>query len=1176
MPSQRHHQRPPSRRGALALATIVLVATTLGFAGAAAAVTPAVTTATRPAGPAKADGSVSSKAQPGGGPGHMAMSVQGHPTGSTPSSGIQSSTATTAAITAAGTGHRLTGTPLLLIHGYSDTCAAFDQNGLDTVHPGTNAKSTLDYLTGHGFDRALVRKVGYYDNAWSWTSPSGSVIRYQEQLSQAGMSGDDCDVNVRGESTASGSGGQTCYSAWDQNSGGSIGDAYTKDPDMYLACMLAQYIYQSYTANHQPVNVLAHSMGGLLIRAALAFSGGTYQKAGFPTTPLLVDYVVTVATPHAGLTGGYAAAYKSQADSTEVDDMTTCPPPATTCTYSAPTISAQTLKTSQFMTYLNAAGTPRGGADALWMLMASAVGACLTDCGGGITTWENARSSPSVPYPDTDFVVAGDSMVAMDADAKIYYGAADGVGITYYPNSQSYNHEANSCEHMWGPITYCSVDPYYLNDATTGTTGAWYCTGSCTGGFPSLVVGKTQVQRPYSLAQIVQWLLYPPVVQTGHAVHAGNDYPYAGLGLYNRNEGIDAWTEYYGQCDGFGAWKAYENLGGTKRPSKASLPASGWAPSDAGISPIVSYAGLSSKTGTWGDARDWIRTDQGLHAAPYFGIAVDGLPRPGAFAVWSAGTFGHVAYVTDVIDANTIRIEDYNLHGAGLWTADTVTRASGFTDTSYGLTTTMAWPDAFVHLGDGSGGPVQALPAVNNSYPPGTYGPNSASGGTAFTLAGAAYPNTVHGWYLDSSHGVLGWMLYTNTHTGAADSTATWSPSLPNANGCYRVDAFVPDNWSNSAYAMYAVTDQKFGTSVVPVDENVWTNQYATLGVFQADSGGHLSVLLTDQGPPSGSHQVAADAMRYLPVSCGSLYRTGLVIDAGTPGFSTVNTWYAQANHGVRGNERWTHSNGIAPVSTATYTPTLQTGCYTVAAFVPDYAANAPAALYTIRDGAFTTATLGDVNQNAITNDFVTLGVFETRADNTIAVTVTDQNPTGLYVAADAVKFMPAGCSAVARAAIVVDPGTGSPDFTTAGPTYGNGDVNGWYHSNGGLRGNQYWTYANQSTTAQSTATYNPSGLSIAGGCYDVRAFVPDNHANNPQARYEVDVIGPTSGYGAGFPINQATPTNAWVDLGLYNVGAGMYIKVTVNDVGPTGMGTLYTAADAIDFRRATGCTQTV
>jgi surface antigen len=1088
-----------------------------------------------------------------------------------------------AATPLASTTYRLTGTPLLLIHGYSDSCAAFTQHGVDLTDPGTSPSSTVAYLTSHHFDRKLIDLVGYYNHVWHSTFPSkGNQTIYYNDLAVTGTDTSvspnvsvppDCDHTVTAEA-ATGAPGSNCGP--DYGTGG----GYTWDPDLYLSCLLAWYIEDNYSSKGRPVNVLAHSMGGLLIRAALAFSGpanSPHHLTGFPTTSLLVDYVVTVATPQGGLSGPYAGTYKSGDGSQEIADMTVCPNQAASCTVTAPFISSQTLATSTFMKDLFGAGIPRGGSDALWMEMASATQEDVTNIDGGITSWLNVLGTPTQKYPDADFVVAGDSMVAMDADAKIYYGNVDLNNDLqqFKSGGPDYNHEANTCQNIKVPGPECTASPYYLNDATTGTTGAWYCAGNCTGGLDALIA-NAPVQRPYSLAQIVQWLLYPPVFQTGHAAHASNDYPYAGLGMYNQNEGIDAWTEYYGQCDGFGAWKAYENLGGTFRPAAASLPASGWQPSDAAISPIVSYAGLSSKAGTWGDARDWIRTDQGLHAAPYFGIAVDQLPRPGSFAVWSVGVFGHVAYVTDVIDANTIQIEDYNLHGAGLVTTDIVTRSGGFTDTSYGLTTSMPWPDDFVHLGDGAAGPAQALPAVNNSYPAGTYGPTSNSGGPSFTLTGAAYPNTVHGWYLDSSHGVLGWMLYTNTHVGAADSTATWSPTLPTANGCYRVDAFVPNNWSNSAYALYAVTDQKFGTSLIPVDENVWTNQYATLGVFQADSAGHLSVLLTDQGPPSGTHQVAADAMRYLPVSCSSTYRTALVIDAGTPGFSTSNVWYSEANHGVRGNERWTASNGISPLSTATYTPTLPVGCYVVAAFVPDYAADAPAALYTVNDGAFTTATLADADQSAVTNDFVTLGVFETRSNGTIAVTVTDQNPVGLYIAADAMKFMPANCSAVARDAVVVDPGTGSPDFTTAGPTFGNGDIHGWYHSVGGLRGNQYWTYANQTTTAQSTATYTPSGLGVAGGCYDVRAFIPDNHANNPQARYEVDVLGPTSGYGAGFPINQATPTNAWVDLGKYNVGASMYIDVIVNDVGPTGMGTLYTAADAIDFRTTTGCTQTV
>ncbi|ETK31916.1 golvesin C-terminal-like domain-containing protein [Microbispora sp. ATCC PTA-5024] len=346
------------------------------------------------------------------------------------------------------------------------------------------------------------------------------------------------------------------------------------------------------------------------------------------------------------------------------------------------------------------------------------------------------------------------------------------------------------------------------------------------------------------------------------------------MGLFGKNEGIDGWTEFYGQCDSFAAWKVYENLGGAQRPDPKMLPAVGWKPDDAAISPVVSYAGSSSKAGTWGDAHDWVRSDQGLHAAPYYGVPVDGVPQPGAIAVWPTsaedgahgmGQFGHVAYVTDVFDADTIQIEQYNLLGTGMWSTDVVTRSGGGTENKYNRSFHFSWPAAFVHLGDGAATPSPGLSSWTDSYPLGTYGPLSDSGGPSFTLAGSAYPGTVHGWSTSNGHGMAGHHLYTNTHTGNAESTATWSPVLGNPGGCYEVDAFVPDTWSNSGHALYTVTDQKFGTSVVPVDENVHTNEYVRLGLFQADGGGRITVLLTDQGPPNLSHQVAADAMRFIP-----------------------------------------------------------------------------------------------------------------------------------------------------------------------------------------------------------------------------------------------------------------------------------------------------------------------
>ncbi len=1089
-------------------------------------------------------------------------------------------TATTVTTTTTATGlpYRLTNTPLLLVHGYSDDCTtAFDT--LDKTDAGVDATTPLRYFQDHGFNN--VQTVGYYSGSWNATYSDGSTPN---------VSDDGCTLNVQDQN------------AGQDHCGGVRPFYYTSDPIEHLACLMAWYLY----GRPVPVDIIAHSMGGLVVRGAMYFS--THHPSDgygytFPPGALPVGRVVTVATPHDGLQGALAQVYQSSQPSQEVADMTVCHNYAASCTVSTALdikFGAQALKTSDFMYSMRVAGRPAGSVDTYWALMGSSV-LCNLVRAGTLGSCAARASAGDDPFTSSDFVVQADSQMAMAADAKIFYGDleianSDGSYSDYNSGAQPYGHEANTCMFTYavyfGVAHACAGSPYYLNDGRTGTTKAWVCTTGCIGGIGGGILdlnytggAASAVAVPYSLAEMAHLLLAPTRAQIGHAAHAGNDYPYGGMGLYNQHEGVDPWTQYYGQCDSFASWKVYENLGGTGHPSAASLPAVGWRPSDAWISPVVGYAGLSSKAGTWGDAHDWIRSDQGLHAAPWFGVPFDGIPQPGAIAVWPTSAedpnhgmpnqYGHVAYVTDVVDANTIRIENYNMFGIGEWSTVQVTRSGGGTAVGFGRNSFwFPWPGSFVHLGDGTAGPVAPMAVSGNAYAAGTYGPTGNSGGPSFTLAGAAYPNTVDGWYVSRGHGVIGWQLYSNTHNGLADSTATWNPPLPVPNGCYRVDAFVPDTWSNSSFALYTVSDQHFGTSVVPVDENAFTNQFANLGTFQADGSGRLRVQLTDQGPgpPQAYHQVGADGMRYVPTSCGALSRSALVVDAATPGFTTTDVWYAQAGHGLRGNERWTYTNGVAAVSTATYTPVLPAGCYRVDAFVPDYASNSPAALYTITDGAFGTPTLADIDESATTNDFVNLGVFQTRGDGTMTVTITDQNPTGLFVAADAVKFTPAPCSTVRRASVVIDPATGSPDFTTAGATFGNGDIHGWYHTpGGGLRGNQWWTYA-AGLDPSSTATYSPSGMTPAGGCVAVRAFIPNNHANNPHAGYSVSVTGPVSGYGMAFTVDQSTPTNAWVDLGRYQVPANGHLSVTVNDTATSALGTLYTSADAIDFRSVTGC----
>jgi triacylglycerol esterase/lipase EstA (alpha/beta hydrolase family) len=60
---------------------------------------------------------------------------------------------------------------------------------------------------------------------------------------------------------------------------------------------LANLIYTRYTSRQRPVAVSAHSMGGLVIRAAL--DGVANRQPGFPARLQVTD-VVTSSTPHAG------------------------------------------------------------------------------------------------------------------------------------------------------------------------------------------------------------------------------------------------------------------------------------------------------------------------------------------------------------------------------------------------------------------------------------------------------------------------------------------------------------------------------------------------------------------------------------------------------------------------------------------------------------------------------------------------------------------------------------------------------------------------------------------------------------------------------------------------------------------------------------------------------------
>ncbi|QNP72241.1 hypothetical protein IAG44_24380 [Streptomyces roseirectus] len=74
---------------------------------------------------------------------------------------------------------------------------------------------------------------------------------------------------------------------------------------------LANKIYKDYTSKGKSVDLLGHSMGGLIIQAAL--TGVAKKESGFPKK-LYVEDVVTLGTPHAGTGWGWGHDYQQTKD----------------------------------------------------------------------------------------------------------------------------------------------------------------------------------------------------------------------------------------------------------------------------------------------------------------------------------------------------------------------------------------------------------------------------------------------------------------------------------------------------------------------------------------------------------------------------------------------------------------------------------------------------------------------------------------------------------------------------------------------------------------------------------------------------------------------------------------------------------------------------------------------
>lgn len=407
------------------------------------------------------------------------------------------------------------GTPLLLVHGYSDSCAG----AFETGYPDpTNDQTLVKYLSSHGYGPGQLDTIGYY----SATNPKTGV-NYE--------SGCDYDANVFAQSEAQYSNDPTIVNHCNPLLGSNPVGTYD-DPIKHLGCVLAWFISYHYNST-TGVDILAHSMGGLVVRAAIFFSG---HDSAFPPA-INVRRVVTIGTPHGGLASTYGSDAYQVEPHTEVADMRTG---------------------SDFMNTIQSNQKPQGSQGTYWALMAASVNSNQSDA---YESW-HAEQDASLIFPWGDGVIQATSALALQADFKILYGQVyqriDTTAATWTADtSTQYRHEVHSCEtFLW--LTKCLVAPFYLNDFTDtpGSTSAWICWHDCNNtSINNIDVNLNQTYSARHAALEMIALVLPPPIFTYAASNADGRQEFFACG-HDGNVYHD-WQTAYG-----GGWSGLQLLQG--------------------------------------------------------------------------------------------------------------------------------------------------------------------------------------------------------------------------------------------------------------------------------------------------------------------------------------------------------------------------------------------------------------------------------------------------------------------------------------------------------------------------------------------------------------------------------------------------------------------------------------
>lgn len=155
------------------------------------------------------------------------------------------------------------------------------------------ASTSLPVLFVHGFNSSAAIPGGCNGSTtWGSAKTYLSSYGYAGQLITVGFYNGDtgCDVNLKDHQDSH------CNNYHAGNTG------TTSEDEQHIACTLAWYIWNNFTQYGQSVQLVAHSVGGIVVRWAI-------HAAGSSSLPpyLYVRNAVTMATPHNGIPWGGSA-----------------------------------------------------------------------------------------------------------------------------------------------------------------------------------------------------------------------------------------------------------------------------------------------------------------------------------------------------------------------------------------------------------------------------------------------------------------------------------------------------------------------------------------------------------------------------------------------------------------------------------------------------------------------------------------------------------------------------------------------------------------------------------------------------------------------------------------------------------------------------------------------------